>query len=99
MPLYAFRCPEGTEFDRTYPMSEVPVVADCPECGGAARRRMSAPRLSVAGSAAYRLMDSTAASAHEPQVVTSLPGSGPGPRGGGGARVTRNPLHQKLPRP
>ncbi|MBU2697224.1 FmdB family zinc ribbon protein [Pimelobacter sp. 30-1] len=96
MPLYAFRCPEGTEFDRTYPMSEVPAAVDCPECGGAARRRMSAPRLSVAGSTAYRLMDATAATAHEPPVVTSLPGSG---GGGGGARITRNPLHQKLPRP
>ncbi|MFJ9315849.1 FmdB family zinc ribbon protein [Pimelobacter simplex] len=97
MPLYAFRCPEGTEFDRTYPMSEVPGSVECPACGASARRRMSAPRLSVAGSAAYRLIDSTAATAHEPQVVTSLPGAGP--RGGAGARVTRNPLHQKLPRP
>lgn len=98
MPLYAFRCPAGTEFDRTYPMSEVPASVDCPECGAAARRRMSAPRLSVAGSAAYRLLDSTAASAHEPQVVTSLPGTGR-PGAPGGARITRNPLHQKLPRP
>lgn len=97
MPLYAFRCPAGTEFDRTYPMSEVPAAVACPECGASARRRMSAPRLSVAGSAAYRLMDSTAATAHEPQVVSSLPGAGPGPRGG--ARVTHHPLHQKLPRP
>lgn len=55
---------------------------------------MTAPRLSQAGSSAYRLMDSTAASAHNPAVVSQLPGS-PGARK---QQYTHNPLHQKLPR-
>lgn len=75
-------------------MFEVPDVATCPHCGQQARRRMTAPRLSQAGSSAYRLMDSTAASAHNPAVVSQLPGS-PGARK---QQYTHNPLHQKLPR-
>ncbi|MDA3647944.1 zinc ribbon domain-containing protein [Saccharopolyspora indica] len=96
MPLYAFRCPEGTEFDLSFAMREVPASVACPACGEPARRRVTAPRLSRAGSAAYRLIDSTAASAHEPAVVTSLP-SGPARRAA--PRVSQNPLHSKLPRP
>jgi hypothetical protein len=57
---------------------------------------MSAPRISTAGSAAYRLIDSTKRSAHEPAVVNS---PGPGQRSGPGQKYTSNPLHKKLPRP
>lgn len=95
MPLYEFRCSDGDNFETSYPMSAVPDQAACPQCGGQARRQMSTPRLSIANSAAFRLIDSTARSAHEPQVVSS------GAPGGGhrGPQYTRNPLHQKLPRP
>lgn len=96
MPLYEFRCPDGSTFEASYPMAQVPQAAPCPECGAEAARRVSAPRLSQAGSSAYRLVDAAARSAHEPEVVsTRLPGARKGPV----QRYTDNPLHRKLPRP
>ena len=101
MPLYEYRCPhcsttECPTFELLLPMGSAPAAAICPACGGEARRRMSAPNLSQAGSAAFRLLDSTTRSAHEPSVVHSQL---PGVRTGRTQRVTVNPLHQKLPRP
>lgn len=95
MPNYAYQCSEGCRFDAIYPMSEVPVETSCRRCGAAARRAVTAPHLSQSGSAAYGLIDRSERSAHEPEVVSSLPSAGAGPT----RRVTRNPLHAKLPRP
>lgn len=96
MPLYEFRCPEGTEFEASFSMLSAPQLLDCPECGQQARRRISAPKLSIAGSAHFKLMDSTKRSAHEPEVVSNrLPSTGAASSGG----YTQNPLHHKLPRP
>lgn len=95
MPLYEFRCPEGTQFEASFPMSRAPQLLDCPQCGQQARRRISAPKLSMAGSAEYKLIDSTMRSAHEPEVVSNrLPSKGQASP----TRYTHNPLHQKLPR-
>jgi putative FmdB family regulatory protein len=93
MPRYDYRCPEGTTFEASFPMGHAPDALECATCGKPARRRISAPHLSTAGSSAYRLIESTRRSAHEPDVVTSLPGSARRP-----VRYTANPLHQKLPR-
>jgi putative FmdB family regulatory protein len=93
MPSYDFRCPEGTTFEASFPMGQAPGTLECATCGEPARRRMSAPHLSTSGSSAYRLIESTRRSGHEPEVVTSLPGSPRRP-----TRYTSNPLHQKLPR-
>ncbi|MEE1621737.1 zinc ribbon domain-containing protein [Zafaria sp. Z1313] len=93
MPLYEFRCPEGTSTEASFSMASAPDVVDCPCCGGPARRRMGVPRLSIGGSAAFGLIDRAERSAHEPDVVTSLPGAGRR-----APRYTSNPLHQKLPR-
>lgn len=93
MPHYSFRCAEGCTFDVSYSMADVPSATTCPACGGAARRRVSAPYLSRAGDSAYQLIDRTARSAHEPEVVSRLPAVGAPPR-----RITTNPLHSKLPR-
>ena len=41
MPTYEYRCPKGHDFELFQRMSDEP-VADCPECGAAARRRISA---------------------------------------------------------
>ena len=95
MPIYQFSCPECGTFDAGFPMRDLPEQVLC-SCGGQAKRRMSAPHLSKAGSAAYGLIDRAARSADSPEVVTSrLPGS----RGGPSQRYTSNPVHQKLPRP
>ena len=96
MPIYEFRCGRCVDFEQSHPLDSVPDVTDCPGCGEPARRRMSAPHLSVAGSAAYRLIDRAAQSAVEPEVVAALP---PAPRPGSAPRVTTNPLHHTLPRP
>ena len=93
MPLYEFRCHDGTVFEATFTMAEVPDQQACPGCGQPARRRISPPRLSIAGTAAYSLIDATKSSAHAPPVVSST-----GPVGRA-QRYTQNPLHQKLPRP
>lgn len=96
MPTYEFRCPDCTDFDLVFAMRSVPENATCPTCGASARRRVSAPRLSRAGSAASRVIDAAERSAHEPETVSSLPGRA---RSAPAQRYTANPLHQKLPRP
>jgi putative FmdB family regulatory protein len=94
MPTYTYRCDSSHRFDEVHTMSSIPDASTCPECGGEALRRPGAPHLSAAGSSAYGLIDASARSAHEPAVVSSLPGT---PRRAGSG-VTRNPLHAKLPR-
>lgn len=94
MPSYSFRCEEGCQYDALFSMTEVPSEMACRACGGLARRAITAPHLSAAGSSAYGLIDSAARSAHEPAVVSSLPTAGPRRS----QPVTRNPLHAKLPR-
>lgn len=41
MPTYEYRCPKGHHFDLFQRMSDEP-TADCPECGKAAERLLSA---------------------------------------------------------
>ncbi len=96
MPLYEFRCHDGTVFEAAFTMAEVPDRLSCPGCGEPARRRISPPRLSIAGTAAYSLIDATKRSAHSPPVVSS---PGPPPPGVRSPAYTHNPLHQRLPRP
>ena len=96
MALYEFACPGCSPVEAFFPMGAAPESIECPECGGRAERRISAPRLSIANTAAFKLIDSTRKSAHEPQVVSgSLPPSGRKRA----TPVTNNPLHRKLPRP
>ncbi|MQY20601.1 FmdB family zinc ribbon protein [Nocardia macrotermitis] len=91
MPSYEFTCPVCGGFDRWHRMTEVPDSAPCPVCRRQARRRVCGGGLLRSGSAATRLLDATARTASEPPTVSAPP-----PRRG--ARVTRNPLHRKLPR-
>ncbi|KPN21612.1 MULTISPECIES: FmdB family zinc ribbon protein [Arthrobacter] len=95
MPLYAYRCKDCADFEIQAPMGQVREAVPCPGCGAPARRRFTAPNLSRSSSSAYRLIESTARTASEPAVVSS-PGTG---RRSSGTGITRNPLHQKLPRP
>jgi len=41
MPTYEYRCEKGHEFEAFQKMSDPPLT-ECPECGGAAERRISA---------------------------------------------------------
>jgi putative FmdB family regulatory protein len=94
MPIYEYRCPECSVFELICGMGEAPDSTRCPSCGATSPRKMSAPHLSRAGSAEFRLIDDSKRSAHEPPVVTALPG-----KGRTRPAYTSNPLHQKLPRP
>ncbi|WP_067672502.1 FmdB family zinc ribbon protein [Nocardia miyunensis] len=91
MPSYEFTCPTCGGFDRRHPMAEVPESVPCPRCRRQARRRISGGVLLRSGSAGTRLLDATARTAAEPSLVAAPP-----PRRS--PRVTRNPLHRKLPR-
>jgi putative FmdB family regulatory protein len=97
MPLYEFRCPEGTTTESPFSMAAVPEAIDCPDCGEPARRRITGARLSRSGTAAYGLIESTERSADTPEVVRALPA--PSARTRKEPRYTGNPLHLKLPRP
>lgn len=99
MPLYEFRCPEGTTFEAQFSMATVPQSLPCPECDGAATRRISTVRLSRANSPEARLIDSTQRSAEAPEVVSSVPGRSSSPGRSARPTHTSNPLHQRLPRP
>jgi putative FmdB family regulatory protein len=96
MALYEFACPTCSPVEAFYPMGAAPDSIECPECGGRAERRISTPRLSIAGTSAFKLIDAAKKSAHEPQVVTgALPQAGRNRA----TPTTNNPLHRKLPRP
>lgn len=95
MPIYEFRCESSHDYERSMPISARDQDLTCPRCGAAARRRISAPRLSALGSPAGKLLDATAASAHEPAVVDRIPGARRAP----GTRTTADPRHARLPRP
>ena len=94
MATYDYRCPvDGTVTVRV-PMAQVSATHPCPICEGPARRVFSAPQLRLGDASARRLLDATSRSAHEPEVVTSLPGRPRGPR-----RPTADPRTARLPRP
>lgn len=95
MPIYEFKCASCRAFEAVFQMGSAPDVLGCPECGRPAKRRITAPKLSRTGTSAFRLIDQSKRSAHEPEVVTGLPASG-------SKKVqpyTGNPLHRNLPRP
>ena len=96
MALYRFACPGCRPIEAYFPMGRAPESIDCPECGGRAPRVFSAPYLSVSGRAAFKLIDSTQRSAHEPQVID---GALPQTTRKHAPTITSHPLHRKLPRP
>ena len=49
MPIYEYRCRECGDFEVLLGMGAATRESDCPGCGSAARRLMSAPGLSRAG--------------------------------------------------
>jgi putative FmdB family regulatory protein len=96
MALYEFACPGCRPIEAYFPMGSAPESIECPECGGRAPRVYSAPYLSVSGRAAFKLIDSTQKSAHEPQVID---GALPQTTRKRARTMTSHPLYRKLPRP
>lgn len=68
MPMYDFRCPDCGEFEALVPISELDQGQSCPDCGQAARRLVSVPRLAVLSAAASKAHETNERSAHEPKT-------------------------------
>lgn len=95
--VYEFRCRDHGAWEEQRPLGTAPDDLPCPECGGAARRTMTVPRLSRGSRGSrtrMRAIEATEASADAPPVVTALP-SAPRTR----RRTTTNPALRHLPRP
>ncbi|WP_299039416.1 hypothetical protein [uncultured Pseudokineococcus sp.] len=96
MATYQYLCVRDGPFDVSAPIGTASPVLPCPACADEGRRVITAPMLSRGSSPAMAALDRSARSAHEPEVVTSLPPSGrPRPR----PATTAPPSLQRLPRP
>ena len=74
MPVYAFKCAECGPFDVVRPASEAAVPANCPQCGGAARRIFTPPGLALLDKPIRTALETEEKSAHEPEVTTTKRG-------------------------
>jgi putative FmdB family regulatory protein len=82
MPLYAFSCDACGVFDVWRPVTDA--AADCPTCGGPARRHFTPPGVARLPAPLRRARDREERSAHVPEVV-SAPVGRPLPFGHGHA--------------
>jgi len=95
MTMYVFRCADCGPFDGSFPIGTAPTSMRCPECSAASNKLITAPRIGHGANGYSRALDRAAGSADRPQVVNGVtPGSARKP-----TPITRNPLHNKLPRP
>lgn len=96
MALYQYRCSRHGDFEILVPMGQAPDAMRCEVCGRHARRVYSVPMLRHPQRAVIDAIEQAERSAHEPDVVTSVPSSGQRrpPR-----LAPRDPRLQRLPRP
>ena len=94
MPLYGFGCAVCGDFELVRPMAAAGSPAECPDCGGPARRRFTPPAVRLLSTGVRRALDVEARSADVPDVVTTLP-----PRTGRRQQRVTDPLQARLPRP
>lgn len=96
MALYEYRCKQDGPFEISKPLGTAPAVAACPVCGAESRRVITAPMVITgtrsAWSAAIERAEKTR---YEPEVVSSVPTAGGGPR----RTVQMTPQLARLPRP
>ena len=95
MALYQYVCDDDGPFDASSPIGTAAPRRPCPACSGEARRVFTAPMLSRASRPAVAAIERAERSAHEPDVVTSLPPAGrrrPAP-------AQPSPAQRRLPRP
>ncbi len=76
MAVYEYRCDHDGPFDVSRPLGTAPASVPCEVCGAPARRVYSAPMLRSPHQAAIAALDQSKRSAHEPEVVTSVPSAG-----------------------
>jgi len=68
MPLYEYNCSDCGTFSAMRRMAECSQPSDCPDCGSAAPRVISAPRLSLISSHARLAHDTNERSADRPHT-------------------------------
>jgi putative FmdB family regulatory protein len=95
--IYSYRCPECGSFELVRPMCASGAEADCPGCGGRARRLFDAPALRMASRGVRAALEKDERSADSPEVVRAVPAASR-PRGHR-VRYTRDPRHTRLPSP
>ena len=71
MPIYDYECANHGSFELSRPMSRSGESADCPECGIASARTVTAPRLRMLGATIRSSMDRNEKSRHSPHVCTA----------------------------
>lgn len=96
MAIYEYRCDDDGAFEMTRPLGTAPESIACPVCGGEARRVFSKPMLSLSPPALVAAIDHAEKSRDEPEVVTSLPGTGARKRT---PVLPLTPTLRRLPRP
>lgn len=96
MAVYEYRCDQDGSFDVTLQLGTAPPAFPCEACGIQARRVFSAPMLRSPHRELISAIDHSKKSAHEPEVVTSIPSAGnrKAPR-----MATVTPKLARLPRP
>jgi putative FmdB family regulatory protein len=73
MPIYEFECVNHGMFELTRRVAEVRDPAHCPECGGQARRLLSAPAVARGSAIGRRVAAVHEQSQHEPRIVQREP--------------------------
>ena len=68
MPVYDYLCPHCGSFEQLRPLAQSAQDADCPDCGSAAPRMVSAPRLSILSPHKRQAHETNERSRHEPRV-------------------------------
>jgi hypothetical protein len=96
MATYVFRCAEDGVFEVRCPMGSAGRTAPCPACSAEGVRVYAAPMLGLADRRLGGMIDRTAKTRWEPEVVTSIP---PGGRRRRPNVTPSDPALRKLPRP
>ena len=96
MALYQYVRDDDGPFEASSPIGTAAPRRSCPACSGEARRVFTAPMLSRASRPAMAAIERAERSAHEPEVVTSLPAGG---RRRPTAAAPPSPAQRRLPRP
>ena len=96
MARFEFRCATDGAFEIQAPIGAPPGSVPCPGCGVQASRVFTSPMLMRAPRALVAAIDHAAKSAHEPEVVTSLPRVHPSRRT---PVLPLTPTLKRLPRP
>jgi len=96
MPMYEYCCPHDGLFEVYRPVGSAPGTLACTTCGLHAPRVLSTPVLRRARQTSlFAAMEHAEKSAHEPDVVTSLPAAGRASHG----ILKPTPELMRLPRP